>query len=105
MAASVMPGATVNGASDARGTKAAARCFELVRRALRVPVCRAVFSAVVSDGLTRASLDAPGRILPNQLEYIKTRTKTPITAEATSMRRNHPCLAAVSTAAKSICGL
>ena len=105
MAASVMPGTTVNGFSDARATTTEARCFELIRRALGPPVCRGVFPAVVSDGLTRASFDVAGRIFPNQLEYIKTRTKTPIAAAATSMRMSHLCLAAVSTAAKSICGL
>src|SRR5260370_40762232 len=81
IAASVTPGANANCASDAGGTMASARCFELVRRDLAELPCPG-FSAVVSDVLTPTSFDAPRTIFRNQPEYNKTRTTAPSTAKA-----------------------
>src|SRR5260370_39235377 len=98
-----MPGANVNGASDAGGTTASARCFELFRRDVARLTCPG-FSAVVPDVLTCASFDAPGTIFRNQPKYIETRTKAPSTAKARRRIPSHFCLRAVSKGVKLICG-
>src|SRR5260370_33271997 len=99
-----MPGANVNGASDAGGTTASARCFELFRRDVARLTCPG-FSAVVPGVLQGASFDAPGTIFRNQPNYITTRTKDPSTPKARWRIPSQLCFGAVSKAVTLICGL